>query len=109
MKNPTHRAASGMSGLNKWFTLSVTDVAVSQNSPITVYSTTWCGYCIRLKKQLSAAGIAYEEVDIEFDQHAADFVGRVNNGNHVVPTVKFPNGATATNPSLAQVKQILAN
>lgn len=73
-----------------------------------MYSTTWCGYCRRLKTQLDEAGITYTVIDIEDDPASADFVGSVNNGNHVVPTVKFRDGSTATNPSLVQVKQALA-
>ncbi|MBF6364699.1 mycoredoxin [Nocardia puris] len=73
-----------------------------------MYSTTWCGYCRRLKKQLDEAGITYVEVDIEQDPASAEFVGSVNNGNHVVPTVKFADGSTATNPSLVAVQQALA-
>ncbi|TQM30983.1 mycoredoxin [Nocardia bhagyanarayanae] len=83
---------------------SVTDV----NPVLTMYSTTWCGYCRRLKKQLDESGISYVEIDIEQDPVSAEFVGSVNNGNHVVPTVKFADGSTATNPSLATVKQTLA-
>ncbi len=79
-----------------------------QNPDLTMYSTTWCGYCRRLKKQLDEAGITYAEIDIEQDPASAEFVGSVNGGNHVVPTVKFADGSTATNPSLAQVKQALA-
>lgn len=75
---------------------------------VTMYSTTWCGYCRRLKTQLDEAGISYEVVDIERDPSAAEFVGSVNGGNHVVPTLKFADGSTATNPSLAAVKQVLA-
>jgi mycoredoxin len=75
---------------------------------LTMYSTTWCGYCRRLKKQLDEAGITYTEVDIEQDPAAAEFVGSVNGGNHVVPTVKYADGSTATNPSLVQVRQALA-
>ena len=75
---------------------------------VTMYSTTWCGYCRRLKTQFDEAGISYEVVDIEQDPAAAEFVGRVNGGNHVVPTVKFSDGSTATNPSLSAVKQALA-
>ncbi|MGV9863800.1 mycoredoxin [Rhodococcus koreensis] len=74
---------------------------------LTIYSTTWCGYCRRLKTQLDESGIGYVEIDIEDDPASADFVGSVNGGNHVVPTVKFADGSTATNPSLAQVKQLL--
>ena len=73
-----------------------------------MYSTTWCGYCRRLETQLTEAGIGYRKIDIEQDPAAAEFVGNVNNGNHVVPTLRFPDGSTATNPSLAQVKQALA-
>ena len=51
-----------------------------QADPLTMYTTTWCGYCHRLKKQLDAAGIAFREVDVERDPHAAAFVEHVNGG-----------------------------
>jgi len=74
---------------------------------LTVYSTTWCGYCNRLKKMLDREGIDYAEVNIEEDESAADLVMRVNGGNRTVPTVVFANGAALTNPSIDQVKQAL--
>jgi len=79
-----------------------------QAGTITMYSTTWCGYCRRLKSQLDRAGIAYTEVDIEGQPEAAAFVMQVNDGNQTVPTVLFPDGTAATNPSLAEVKARLA-
>ena len=75
---------------------------------LTVYSTTWCGYCHRLKTQLDREGIAYEAVDIERDDAAADYVMSVNGGNQTVPTVRFDDGSALTNPTLAQVKAQLA-
>ena len=72
-------------------------------SQLTMYSTTWCGYCRRLKLQLDATGVAYDEVNIERDPEAAEFVENVNGGNRTVPTVRFPDGSALTNPSLAQV------
>jgi mycoredoxin len=69
-----------------------------------MYSTTWCGYCRRLKSQMDREGIAYTEVNIEDAPDAADFVMRINGGNQTVPTVQFPDGSAATNPSLAEVK-----
>lgn len=71
---------------------------------VTMYSTTWCGYCQRLKIQLRSAGIDYTEVNIELDPAAATYVEQVNGGNQTVPTVVFPDGTAATNPSLADVK-----
>ncbi|KAA0117959.1 mycoredoxin Mrx1 [Mycolicibacterium sp. P9-22] len=74
------------------------------NAQLTMYTTSWCGFCNRLKTALKAEGIAWDEVDIEADPTAAEFVGSVNNGNHVVPTVKFADGSTLTNPNIKQVK-----
>ncbi len=75
---------------------------------ITMFSTTWCGYCRRLKTQLDSAGILYTEVNIEEHPDAAAFVETVNRGNQTVPTVLFPDGSAATNPSLADVRARLA-
>lgn len=75
---------------------------------ITMYSTTWCGYCQRLKAQLTSAGIGFTEVNIEEAPEAAAFVESVNGGNRTVPTVVFPDGSAATNPSLKEVQARLA-
>jgi mycoredoxin len=75
---------------------------------ITMYSTTWCGYCRRLKGQLARAGIPITEVNIEEDPAAADLVMSVNNGNQTVPTLVFADGSALTNPSVAQVTERLA-
>lgn len=75
---------------------------------LTMYSTTWCGYCMRLKRMMDREGIAYDEVNIEQDEAAADFVMSVNGGNRTVPTVVFPDGTALTNPSIDQVKATLA-
>lgn len=80
---------------------------VPEAGSIVMYSTTWCGYCRRLKNQLDSAGIGYTVIDIEQQPETAEYVASVNGGNHVVPTVVFPDGRSATNPSLAQVKELL--
>jgi mycoredoxin len=78
------------------------------NAALTVYTTSWCGYCHRLMTVLKANDISYDAVDIEHDAAAAEFVGSVNGGNRTVPTVKFADGSTLTNPSAAEVKAKLA-
>jgi mycoredoxin len=75
---------------------------------LTMYTTSWCGFCRTLKKQLARAGIEIAEVDIERDEAAAAFVMSVNGGNQTVPTVVFPDGTTLVNPSAAQVRERLA-
>ncbi|MBE1587495.1 mycoredoxin [Nonomuraea angiospora] len=77
---------------------------------LTVYSTTWCGPCKRLKSQLTREGISFKDIDIERDPSAAEFVMSVNNGNQVVPTVVIdtPDGRVVrTNPSALEVKALL--
>ncbi|MFF5206887.1 mycoredoxin [Streptosporangium sp. NPDC000396] len=71
---------------------------------LTVYTTTWCGPCKRLKAQLTREGISYQEIDIERNPDAAQFVMSVNNGNQTVPTVLFGDGTAVTNPSVIEVK-----
>ena len=71
--------------------------------PQTVFTTRWCGYCIRLKSQLSRAGIAFHEVDIEDHADGAALVAQVNGGNLTVPTVLFRDGSALTSPSAARL------
>jgi glutaredoxin 3 len=47
---------------------------------ILMYSTTWCGYCIRAKALLEQRGLEYEEIvmddDPAFRQRLLDLTGR---------------------------------
>ncbi len=74
----------------------------------TMYTTSWCGFCMRLKQGLAKAGISYDEVDIEQDEAAAERVMAVNGGNQTVPTLEFADGSALTNPSVADVQRKLA-
>jgi mycoredoxin len=74
-----------------------------------MYSTTWCGYCHRLKRQLRREGIAFDEVNIDDDPRAAKLVERANHGNRTVPTLVFADGSALTNPSVAEVMAQLAS
>ena len=75
---------------------------------VTMYTTSWCGYCVRLKKLMQREGIDYAEVNIELDEGAAELVMKANGGNQTVPTLVFADGSALTNPSIDQVKSQLA-
>lgn len=75
---------------------------------IVMYSTTWCGYCTRLKSQLTSAQISFIEVNVEEVPGTAEYVELVNGGNRVVPTVVFPDGSSVTNPSLKDAQRKLS-
>ncbi|HKE63256.1 MAG TPA: mycoredoxin [Micromonosporaceae bacterium] len=74
---------------------------------LTVYSTSWCGYCHRLMSQLDRDAVDYRVIDIERDEAAAAYVMSVNGGNQTVPTVRFDDGSALTNPSIIEVKAYL--
>ena len=73
-----------------------------------MYSTSWCGYCKRLKSQLSDLGITYEEINIEEVPGTAEIVEAVNGGNRTVPTRVFSDGSAMPTPSAKQVADKIA-
>jgi len=74
-----------------------------------MFTTQWCGYCKRLKRDLNDAGVFFEEVDIEVVTDAAETVAKVNGGNHTVPTLLFSDGTAMTNPSVVKVLEKLGS
>jgi glutaredoxin 3 len=44
-----------------------------------MYTTRWCGYCVRAKALLDARGLEYEEISLDddpaFRQHLLDLTG----------------------------------
>jgi mycoredoxin len=75
---------------------------------LTMYTTDWCGYCVRLKHGLEREGIVFDEVNIERTPEAADVVMAANGGNRTVPTLVFADGSALTNPTVREVKAKLA-
>ena len=74
-----------------------------------MYSTSWCGYCKRLKSQLGRLGVTFEEINIEEVPGTAEIVEKINGGNQVVPTLVFSDGTAMTNPSANTVVEKMAS
>ena len=68
-----------------------------------MYTTSWCGYLQSTQSADAAFRLGFREVNIEGDPDAATFVGSVNGGNHIVPTVVLPDGTTMTNPGINEL------
>ena len=79
-------------------------MSANPTAAVTMYTTDWCGYCVRLKKLMQIEGIDFAEVNIERDEKAAELVMQANGGNRTVPTLLFADGTALTNPSIDQVK-----
>lgn len=62
---------------------------------IKVYTTRRCGDCQITKSYLARFGIPYQEIDIESDPQAAEYVMQVNDGRRSVPTLVYGGEATS--------------
>ena len=74
---------------------------------IKVYGSRWCVDCYRAKRILDKHKVAYDWIDINQDAEAKKFVGEVNNGNYVVPTIVFHDGSMLSEPSNAELRNKL--
>ncbi len=61
---------------------------------IKMYTTSWCGDCRVTKRVLEQRGLEFEEINIEQNPEAAEYVMSVNGGRRSVPTLEF-NGDAA--------------
>ena len=71
--------------------------------PVRMYTTTWCGYCRRLARQMTEAGIAFESVDIDAQRQYGDRIEAATGGNRTVPTIEIE-GRLLVNPSIGEVE-----
>ena len=53
---------------------------------IAIYTTQWCGYCVRAKALLDSRQIAYEEIHLDDDEHFRRTVHELT-GNWTVPQI----------------------
>lgn len=72
---------------------------------ITIYAADWCPFCQRLRKNLDRTEIPYTVIDVDADEEASAWVESVNDGNRIVPTVRYSDGEVATNPAASEVRR----
>jgi glutaredoxin len=65
---------------------------------ITMYTTSRCPDCLRVKSFLKDRGVEFREVNIEKDRSAEQIVIQVNNGKRKVPTIKVGERYFACSP-----------
>ena len=56
---------------------------------VKVYGADWCGDTKRTLKYLDSLGVAYDYIDVEQDEQAANWVKEQNDGKERKPTVKL--------------------
>lgn len=55
--------------------------------PVTIYSTTYCGYCALSKDLLRNMGVLFDEVDVTGDDDARDRLVKMTGGKRTVPQI----------------------
>ena len=78
-----------------------------RNTQITMYGAAWCGDCRRSKKFLDENKVAYNYIDVEADESAAEKVIEINGGMRSIPVIIFPDGSHLTEPSDPALKEKL--
>lgn len=76
---------------------------IPESGTVTMFTTSWCGYCRNLKRLMDQKGVKYNEVNIEEVEGTAQIVESFNDGNQTVPTLVFSDGSAATNPRIDEV------
>lgn len=55
--------------------------------PVKIYTTTYCGYCVRAKDLLTRKGVRYEELDITGDDEMRSRLVEMSGGQRTVPQI----------------------
>jgi glutaredoxin 3 len=55
--------------------------------PVKIYTTTYCGFCVRAKELLTRKGVPYEEVDVTGDDDARAKLVEMSGGQRTVPQI----------------------
>jgi glutaredoxin 3 len=55
--------------------------------PVTIYTTRTCGYCRRAKALLAQKGVAFEEVDVTYDDRLREEMTAKAGGRTTVPQI----------------------
>lgn len=55
--------------------------------PVKIYTTNYCGFCVRAKDLLKRKGVAYDEVDVTGDDAARAQLVEMSHGQRTVPQI----------------------
>lgn len=71
------------------------DTHAAKPQRLVMYTTSWCSDCTALKHYLTTRGHAFDEVNIEENEAAAELVMELNDGKRSVPTLMYGDFATS--------------
>ena len=72
---------------------------------IKFYTTQWCGDCVRSKALLNKLNVTFEEIDIDVNKEAYEFVKNLQNTKPRIPTILFDDGSFLVEPSDEELRK----
>ena len=76
---------------------------MDNQSGIIMYSTQWCGDCVRSKKVFDKLNIKFTEIDIDFDKDGYEIAKKLQNQNPRIPTIVSVSYTHLTLPTISSV------
>ena len=72
---------------------------MDNQSGIIMYSTQWCGDCVRSKALLNKLNIDFNEINVDVNQEANEYIKSLQVNQRRIPTIVFDDGSFLVEPS----------
>ena len=66
---------------------------------IKFYTTDWCGDCTRSKSLLNKLNINFDEINVDTNSDANEYITKLQNNQRRIPTIVFEDGTYLVEPT----------
>ena len=74
---------------------------------IDFYTTDWCGDCVRSKALLNKLNLAFNEINIDLNEDANEFIKTLQVNQRRIPTIVFEDKSFLVEPSDVELENKL--
>ena len=74
---------------------------------IDFYTTDWCGDCVRSKALLNKLNLAFNEINVDLNENANEFIKTLQVNQRRIPTIVFEDESFLVEPSDVELENKL--
>ena len=74
---------------------------------IDFYTTDWCGDCVRSKALLNKLNVAFNEINVDLNEDANEFIKTLQVNQRRIPTIVFEDESFLVEPSDVELENKL--
>ena len=74
---------------------------------IDFYTTDWCGDCVRSKALLNKLGLDFNEINVDLNEDANDYIKSLQVNQRRIPTIVFEDESFLVEPSDVELENKL--